>query len=80
VDGTEVSQNLRDLSASMRSNAERLLRDVRLTHGSMTARLDQAVAGAASESRRGNPLARSRRLADDDPDSDLDMPELMPRG
>ena len=42
-DGTEVSRNLRELSVSLRNNAERLLGDVRLTHGAMTARLDQVT-------------------------------------
>ena len=42
-DGSELSEQLRELSASLRSNAERLLRDIRLAHGSMTARLDQAL-------------------------------------
>jgi hypothetical protein len=81
-DGTEVSRNLRDLSASMRANAERLLRDVRLAHGSMTARLDQAAPGAASsgETRRASGLPHSRRAAHDEPDGDLDVPEFMPRG
>ncbi len=35
--------NLRDLSDSLRSNAELLLRDIRLAHAEMTARLDQAA-------------------------------------
>jgi len=36
---------MRELSNSLRTNAERLLRDVRLTHGAMTARLDQVTGG-----------------------------------
>jgi cell division septum initiation protein DivIVA len=40
-DGTELSGNLRDLSDSLRSNAELLLRDIRMAHAEMTARLDQ---------------------------------------
>jgi vacuolar-type H+-ATPase subunit H len=79
-DGDEVSRNLRDLSASMRSNAERLLRDVRLTHGSMTARLDQAAPDAPGTPRGENGLPHSPRKVYDDPDSDLDVPEFMPRG
>ena len=47
-EGTELSRNLRELSVSLRNNAERLLRDVRLAHGGMTARLDQAGPGAGA--------------------------------
>ncbi|HXP99062.1 MAG TPA: hypothetical protein VN845_03240, partial [Solirubrobacteraceae bacterium] len=85
-DGSEVSQNLSDLSTSLRNNAERLLRDVRLTHGSMTARLDQAAPGgtpagtSAAERRRGEALPRARRSTSHDPDTDLDVPEFIPRG
>ncbi len=79
-DGAEVSQNLRDLSASMRTNAERLLRDVRLTHGSMTARLDQAVpGGSAGSPRKDTSLPHARRRDHDEPGDDLDVPEFMPR-
>jgi hypothetical protein len=73
--GTTVSRNLRELSASLRNNAERLLRDVRLTHGSMTARLDQVAAG---EGPRDTP-SRSRPYGEADSDS-LEVPELVPRG
>ncbi|MGA7705581.1 MAG: hypothetical protein WB998_11880, partial [Solirubrobacteraceae bacterium] len=76
-DGAEVSQNLRDLSASMRTNAERLLRDVRLTHGSMTARLDQAVPGGSTTTPPRDPPLR--RSVQDGPEDDLDVPEFMPR-
>ena len=41
-DGTEMSGHLRELSDSLRANSELLLRDVRLAHAEMTARLDQA--------------------------------------
>jgi hypothetical protein len=48
----------------------------------MTARLDQAAPGGASarEARHESDPPGSRRLAHDDPDIDLDVPELMPRG
>jgi hypothetical protein len=79
-----VSRNLRDLSASLRSNAERLLRDVRLTHGSMTARLDQAEAGDAGGLEPAQGAAgRVRRAGLDlrgDGDDGLDVPEFVPRG
>jgi F0F1-type ATP synthase membrane subunit b/b' len=81
-DGSEVSRNLSDLSVSLRNNAERLLRDVRLTHGSMTARLDQAASGGASagERTRGEGLPRSRRSTRDELDTELEVPEFIPRG
>ena len=73
-EGTELSRNLRELSVSLRNNAERLLRDVRLAHGSMTARLDQA--GPAARRAGWTPAragARRRR-----PGDDLDVPEFIP--
>ena len=42
-DGSELSGHLRELSDSLRSNAELLLRDVRVAHAEMSARLDQVV-------------------------------------
>ena len=66
-EGTELSRNLRELSSSLRNNAERLLRDVRLAHGGMTARLDQAAPGEAERPRT-------------EPGDDLDVPEFIPRG
>src|SRR4029077_367890 len=68
-EGTELSRNLRELSVSLRSNAERLLHDVRLAHGGMTARLDQAGPGAGQGVTPRNP---------DDPGEDLDVPEFIP--
>jgi len=88
-EGTTVTRNLRDLSVSLRNNAERLLRDVRLTHGSMTARLDQADAGGTRERPRGARGEGSRSEAsrggmhheeDRGEGGDLDVPEFMPRG
>ncbi|HMH47859.1 MAG TPA: hypothetical protein VK538_09100, partial [Solirubrobacteraceae bacterium] len=74
-EGTELSRNLRELSVSLRNNAERLLRDVRLAHGGLTARLDQASPGGSS----GGPEAGARRSGGgDDPDDDLDVPEFIP--
>jgi hypothetical protein len=48
-----------------------LLRDVRLAHGSMTARLDQAGPGAGVR-------PASSRPGLDEPDDDLDVPEFIP--
>jgi hypothetical protein len=66
-EGTDLSRNLRELSVSLRNNAERLLRDVRLAHGGMTARLDQVGPGAGG-----------RRP--EEPGEDLDVPEFLPPG
>jgi cell division septum initiation protein DivIVA len=65
-DGTELSGHLRELSASLRSNAELLLRDVRDAHAEMTARLDQA-APADTRSAGSSPGI-----------DDLDVPEFHP--
>ena len=64
-DGGELSGHLRELSDSLRSNAELLLRDVRLAHAEMTARLDQVVPDADR--------SPATSLA-----TDLDVPEFHP--
>ena len=81
-DGSEVSRNLSDLSVSLRNNAERLLRDVRLTHGSMTARLDQAAPGGYHAWRRGPERKAPPRAPPGTRAGypDLDVPEFIPRG
>jgi cell division septum initiation protein DivIVA len=91
-EGTEVSRNLRELSVSLHNNAERLIRDVRLAHGGMTARLDQVGPGEPEKTAPGQEPERGakreastrqkgrRRRADDGPSDDLDVPEFMPRG
>ena len=66
-DGTEISGNLRDLSTSLRSNAELLLRDIRLAHAELTARLDQAAPPELRPSRRDDPAT-----------GELDVPEFHP--
>lgn len=71
ADGTELSTDLRDLSTSLRVNAERLLRDIKLAHASMTARLDQATPGAPLES---DPRPRRTSSAADE----LEVPEFLP--
>jgi hypothetical protein len=70
-EGAELSSNLSELGVSLRSNAERLMRDVKLIHGTMVARLD-----------RFQPPAGSRRIdaaAVEDPVEDLEVPEFIPR-
>ena len=88
-EGTEVSRNLRELSSSLRNNAERLLRDVRLTHGGMTARLDQVATGTdrergepprSDDTRSEGPQTRARRTQSaGGRGDDLDVPEFIPR-
>ena len=76
-EGTEMSRNLRELSVSLRNNAERLLRDVKLAHGGMIARLDQ-VAPDTPEG-EGPPRIRAQRREPDGPgEDDLDVPEFVP--
>ena len=48
-DGTELSGHLRELSESLRANSELLLRDIRLAHAEMTARLDQVSPAPAAD-------------------------------
>ena len=79
--GTEMSRNLRELAASLRNNAERLLRDVRLAHGGMTAQLDQvgpseraALDGRPARPRAAAAIAARRRRSGDE----LDVPEFIP--
>jgi cell division septum initiation protein DivIVA len=65
-DGTELSGHLRELSDSLRANAELLLRDVRMAHAQMNARLDQ-VAPDAGAGERPTAIA-----------ADLEVPEFHP--
>lgn len=52
-EGTELGNNLQQLGASMRSNAERILRDTQQAHRALIARLDAAAAPPAEDERRG---------------------------
>ena len=89
-EGTEISRNLRELSTSLRNNAERLLRDVRLAHGGMTARLDQLTNGAEPDGGDASQTRTRRRISDgrsatggaraSGANDDLDVPEFIPRG
>jgi len=83
AEGSEISKNLRELAASLRNNAERLLRDVRLTHGAMTAQLDQVAPSerAALEREAGESGRRGRERGGGGGESgeDLDVPEFIPR-
>ena len=77
-EGTDLSRNLRELSVSLHNNAERLIRDVRLAHGGLTARLDQA--GPGGPRREDDLRLLGRRGREDDPGDDLDVPEFIPPG
>jgi hypothetical protein len=77
-DGTELSGHLQELSESLRKNAERLLNDVRLAHGRLTADLDQATpAGLAppSGSRQPEQVPVERPRAGR---AELEVPEFIP--
>jgi len=77
-EGTDLSRNLRELSVSLHNNAERLIRDVRLAHGGLTARLDQA--GPGGTRREDDVRLLGRRGRGGDPGDDLDVPEFIPPG
>jgi len=79
-EGTGLSGDLQDLGESLRRNAERLLRDVKLAHARLTADLDQAdsprarsAASSAHTGRGSRPERRAARGGDD-----LDVPEFLP--
>jgi vacuolar-type H+-ATPase subunit H len=91
-EGLELVAHLREMSGSLNSNAERLLRDIQQIHSRMVSELTAApggsgVAGAGrpeglgeadQPAREPEPAPRSRRPpADGD---DLDVPEFMARG
>ncbi len=79
-EGTDLSRNLRELSVSLHNNAERLIRDVRLAHGGLTARLDQAGPGAPRRDDDLPLLGRRGRGDDQGEGDDLDVPEFIPPG
>lgn len=68
-EGEQISGHLRELSDSLRVNADRLLRDIRAAHDELKARLD-----AVDVERRPAP----KRAAEPEP-PELDVPEFMPR-
>lgn len=74
-DGETLSGQLRELSDSLRANAERLLLDIRAAHAEMTARLDRVDADLGPQ---------SGRLERDVPgptssSGDHEIPEFIPR-
>jgi hypothetical protein len=78
-DGTQLSGHLEELSESLRRNAERLLNDVKLAHGRLTADLDQATPTGLPEP------VKSRRVEEPPPErptsstTELEVPEFLPR-
>ncbi len=92
TEGLEIVSNLREMGDSLRSNAERLLRDVQLVYSRMVAQIDRTDGGLPPGARSGTPInARrgaggrtstrpsARDRPGDRPD-DLDVPEFIPPG
>lgn len=77
AEGTELSDNLRQLSDSLRTNADRLLRDVKHAHASLTAGLGQAVPGVAPATL--DTRSPSLEAPATGPGLHLDVPEFIPR-
>jgi vacuolar-type H+-ATPase subunit H len=87
-DGMEVVGNLRELGDSLRSNAERLLRDVQAIHSNMLAQIDRVDPERASQLRdnaggrsRSGTSERARRTppaAARSVEEPLDVPEFIP--
>jgi cell division septum initiation protein DivIVA len=83
-EGLEIVGDLRELGDAMRSNAERLLRDVQGIHSALVARLAQIDGGFAAAEREQGPRPGSRSGRDRDlpapPDNGevLDVPEFIP--
>ena len=57
AEGLELVENLRQMGDSLRSNAERLLRDVQMIHSRMVAQLDRADGGVGPGELRYKPGA-----------------------
>ncbi len=71
-EGEELSGDLQELSGSLRTNAERLLRDIRATHARLVANLDQAAPAGSGRSARPDPRG------DVPADFSADVPEFLP--
>ena len=75
-DGETISGHLRELSDSLRANAERLLLDIRAAHAEMTARLDRVDPDLGGPSRRRPRRAAAGAVA---PTRRPRVPEFIPR-
>lgn len=85
-EGLEIVGNLREMGDALRSNAERVLRDVQGIHSQLTAKLDQIGDDlpAAPKTPSGTPRprerpARTRELPEPPANGEvLDVPEFIP--
>jgi hypothetical protein len=77
AEGVELTEHLRELSDSLRTNAGRLLRDILDAHAALTAELDRVDGGApaAAVEPRGARPAPGRSSG-----GDFDVPEFVPPG
>jgi len=73
-DGETISGHLRELSDSLRANAERLLIDIRAAHAEMTARLDRVDPDLGARTGR---IDRTPPAAA--PAAEPEIPEFIPR-
>ena len=91
TEGLELVGNLREMGDSLRSNAERLLRDVQMIHSRMMAQVDRIDGGAgrasagpawSPSSRAASGRGRGRVGGFESPSDDdvLDVPEFIPPG
>ncbi len=78
-DGEQLSGDLRELSDSMRVNAERLLRDIRMAHAELTARLNKAMPEEKGKPRSRGKGAAAGRTRSEPANGDLDVPEFIPK-
>lgn len=87
TEGLEIVSNLREMGDSMRSNAERLLRDVQRIHTQLLARLDRIEAeprpepAAAVRPQAGGETPQTAPSRGGEPTEDgevLDVPESLP--
>jgi hypothetical protein len=85
AEGLELVENLRQMGDSLRSNAERLLRDVQMIHSRMVAQIDRADGGVganelAVQARRAPARGRSP-VPEPVPDGEvIEVPEFIPPG
>jgi hypothetical protein len=85
-EGMELVANLRQMGDSLRTNAERLLRDVAGVHSQMVARIERAEGSASraaslpGRTRADGSRPVARGAFDSQADGELpDVPEFMPR-
>jgi vacuolar-type H+-ATPase subunit H len=84
AEGLDIVSDLSEMGNSLRSNAERLLRDVQTVHSGMVERIDRAQVGLGRAPRSNDgdsdePRPRRRDLPALDADGEvIDVPEFMP--